>query len=414
MTSKKQFGLWGDEESSGAKPRASGTNLSGSRFSTRDYAVDQSVNLMAMGESQGTNLSSSKQDGGFASSVAGLFRSTTATEPPIFDEYGDAAPSTESEEYISDKQRRMTPVFASIRNTMGTKTFYVIILGIFGVFLLVGGIVMATNNKGGSNDEVAMREYIVEAGVTPSSVFAAGDSSPQSKALKWMVYDDPAKLKPGDKGCLDRYILAVFYYGSNDKLEGWNDNSNWMTGKGICSWAGVQCPPISVTATSENNFQTTTQSYDANEPITGFVLRSNNIEGTIPDEFGGFPEIMILDLSDNGISGSIPSTLGNLKKIRDLFLRKNSLFGTFPDELTRLTGLHQLHLGENNLEGSLPDFIEEMKNLRSLALTSNNFDGFFPFVQSLNFLINLHLDDNQFETTIPYWLYEMTDLSKSF
>ncbi len=411
MASKKQFGFWGEEESSVAKQRPSGTNLSGSRFSTRDYAVDQSVNLMAMGDSQSTNLSGSNQGSGFASSVAGLFRATTGTEAPRFDEYGDAAPSTESEEYISDKQRRLTPMFASLRSATGTKTFYVIILGVLGFFLVGGGIFFGTN-KGESNEEIPMREFIVQAGVTPDSVFSAGDPSPQNKALKWMVYDDPAKLNPGDKGCLDRYILAVFYFGSNDKLEGWNDSTNWMTGKGICSWAGVQCAPQSITPSSSNNFQTTSQSYDANDAITGLILKSNNMEGIIPDEFAGFPELMILDLSDNDISGSIPPALGNMKKIRDLFLRKNSLFGTFPEELTQLTGLHQLHLGENKLEGQIPDLIEEMKNLRSLALSSNSFDGFFPYVEHLTLLLNLHLDDNQFIATIPYWLYEMTDLSK--
>jgi hypothetical protein len=409
MASKKQFGLWGEEDESGTTPRRAGTNLSGARFSTRDFAVDQSVNLMAMGETPVTNLSGSDQSTGFASSIAGLFRGTSRKEQPRFDEYGDAAPSTESEEYISDKQRRLTPVTASMRKVIGTKSFYVVVCGALAVCLLVGGLIMAIN-KGGGSDEVAMRNFIVQAGVTPESAFLAGNSNPQSKALKWIVHDDPAKLKPRDKGVIDRYILAVFYFGCNN-LVNWNDNTNWMTGKGTCSWAGTQCPPRSVTPTSDNNFQTISQTYDDNESITGLILRSNNLETTIPDEFAGLLELITLDLSGNNITGSIPPALGSMKKLRDLLLQQNSLMGTFPEELTRLTGLHQLHLGENKLEGEIPQIIDRMKNLRSLALSSNTFVGHFPHVEPLTLLLRLHLDDNQFGATVPSWLYGMTDLS---
>lgn len=411
MASKKQFGLWGEEDELGTKPRLAGTNLSGARFSTRDFAVDQSVNLMAMGDAPVTNLSGSDQSAGFASSIAGLFRGTTINEQPRFDEYGDAAPSTESEEYISDKQRRMTPISASIRKLIGTKSFYVVICGALAVCLLVGGVIMATNKGGGSDgsDEVAMRDFIVQAGVTPETAFVSGNSSPQSKALKWIVHDDPANLKPQDKGVLDRYILAVFYFGRN-KAVGWNDNTNWMTGKGTCSWAGIQCPPRSVTPSSDNNFKTTSQSYDDHESITGLILRSNNIEAIIPDEFGGLSELITLDLSGNNITGRIPPALGSMKKLRDLLLQQNSLVGTFPEELSQLTGLHQLHLGENKLEGQIPEIVDRMKNLRSLALSSNSFEGMFPHVEPLTLLLKLHLDDNQFNATVPSWLYGMTDL----
>lgn len=412
MASKKQFGLWGDEEEIGTKPRHGGTNLSGARFSTRDFAVDQSVNLMAMGEAPTTNLSGSDQSIGFASSIAGLFRTTSRNEKPRFDEYGDAAPSTESEEYISDKQRRLTPITASMRKVAGTKSFFVAICGALAVALLVGGVIVAVK-KGGGSDEVAMRNFIVQAGVTPESAFLTGNSGPQSKALKWIVHDDPAKLKPGDKGVLDRYVLAVFYFGRN-KVVGWNDDTNWMTGKGTCSWAGIQCPPQSVAPSSDNNFKTFSQSYDDNEAITALILRGNNVEATIPGEFAGLSELITLDLSGNNITGSIPPALGTMKKLRDLLLQQNSLVGTFPEELTHLSGLHQLHLGENQLHGQIPEFIDRMKNLRSLALSSNSFEGLFPQVEPLTLLLKLHLDDNHFNETVPSWLFGMTDLSTYF
>ena len=412
MASKKGKGtgnfLWGEDDLS-ANPRTSGTNLSGARFSTRDYAVDQSVNLMAMGETPSAGGSSGS---GLPSSVAGLFRASTGTEAPRFDEYGDAAPSGESEEYISDKQRRMTPMAASVRNFVASKSFFAFVLAMLGFVLLGGGIYLGVNKEKAASHEKGLKQILIEKGVTPAEVFAQTDPNPQKMALKWIMHEDPAKLTASDKGVIDRYILAVFYYGSNDSTDGWTKNDNWMTGKGTCSWAGVQCVPIEVTPSRENNFQKTLQSYDANEHITGFILSSNNIEGTIPDEFGHFPELMIMDLSDNAISGGVPSGLGKLPKIRDIYLRKNTLFGSFPSELTKLATLHQLHLGENQLDGTISGDISEMKNLRSLSLTSNAFTGPFPYIQPLAYLINLHLDDNRFSSTIPDWLYSKSEMRK--
>jgi hypothetical protein len=419
MASKKQFGgLWGDEDSAakGAKGSAA-TNLSGSRFSTRDYAVDQSVNLMALGEEPGTNLSGGaapSTGGGLASSVAGLFRAKTGTEAPPFNEYGDAAPSTESEEYISDKQRRMTPVVASLRNFMATKAFFSLMLGVLGCGLLGGGIYLAATNikDDGGATQAQMKQSIIDAGVTSKAVFNAGSSTAQSKALKWLAHDDPAKLAPEDKGFLDRYILATFYFGSNDKLEGWNKNENWMTGKGICSWAGVECVPKSVQPSNSNGFQSEVKSYDANDAITALKLPGNNMEGVIAEEFAGCKNLLILDLSENEISGSIPTQLGEMPKIRDLILHKNTIFGTFPSELTKLKGLHQLLLADNKMEGSLPYAIQNMLNLRTLSLSANSFEGAFPLLKPLKLLANLHLDDNQFRGTLADDLTALTELSK--
>lgn len=415
MASKKHLGgLWADDDSTAAKSKASAsssTNLSGSRFSTRDYAVDQSVNLMAMGEERPTNLSGAPETGGFASTVAGLFRASTGVEPPRFDEYGDAAASTESEEYISDKRRRMTPVVASIRSFVTTKAFFSLMLGLLGFVLLGGGIYLASTNTPEEDTEGAMASLIVDAGITPKKVLS-DSSTPQSKALQWLAHQDGAKMKPEDKGFLDRYILAVFYFGSNDKLEGWKNSENWMTAKGICSWAGVECIPKSVVPGDTNNFQSEVRSYDANDAITALVLPGNNMEGEIPAEFVGFANMMTLDFSENEISGSIPSGLGDMPKIRDLILRKNAIYGAFPAELSKLKGLHQLLLGENQLDGTIPNSIQNMVNLRTLSLSSNSFSGSFPNVEPLKLLLNLHLDDNQFEEVLPNYLVTLTNLSK--
>jgi len=407
--------LWGDDDAASQR-----TNLSGSRFSTRDYAVDQSVNLMAMGDSS-TNLSGSMSASqGSSFSVAGLFRGGRAPETGSrFDEYGDAAPSTESEEYISDKNRRMSPIFASCMYFFhscidscaafcGRRTLFPLLMAFFGVFILAAGIYWGGIAQEEGSKEKVVRTAIIDSGITAPEVFSASGSNPQKKAVKWMANTDPANLHAGDKGFLDRYALAVFYFGGNGKSGAWADNTNWMTEAGICSWHGIECKPLVQTAA--DGVQTTTRSYDANDSIMKIVLEGNRMTGVIPEEFGGLSDLIILDLTENSISGNLPVSVSKMSNLRDLLLRKNTIFGTFPAELTELTDLHQLNLGENQFDGPIPSSIGQMTALRSMSLGTNLFTGTFPDLEPMNKLVNLFLDDNDLGGTIPEYISAKTDL----
>lgn len=425
---KKQF-LWGDDDT-GIKSRGAGTNLSNARFSTRDFSVDQSVNLMAMGD-QPTNLSGHSSSGsGFASSVAGLFRAKTGTEGTgagaHFDEYGDAAPSTESEEYITDKQRRVSPMGATFLNCInacsgscfgrgGAKKSSMLLLGILGAFLLGGGIyfAMSRESEEGPSREQQIKEFIIENGIAVEETFEAPGSNPRRDALTWLANTDPAQLSVSDKGFLDRYILAVFYYGSNDLSEGWTNNENWMTGAGICSWAGVECLPRGIKATEENNFQTSVSTYDDNDSVTAILLGSNNVGGTIPEEFSTLHALVTLDLSNNKLTNPLPDSLRSMFTLRTLLLNSNAFTGTFPESVTELPGLHQLNLGGNKFEGTLPTSLGEMFQLRSLGIASNLLSGEIPSLEYLAAMINLYVDDNAFTGTIPDWIANLSNLSTS-
>jgi hypothetical protein len=45
-------------------------------------------------------------------------------------------------------------------------------------------------------------------------------------------------------------------------------------------------------------------------------LQSNNIGGTIPEEFGNLGNLISLDLFSNSISGPIPASLGKLSALK--------------------------------------------------------------------------------------------------
>jgi Leucine-rich repeat (LRR) protein len=396
--------LWDDDEG-GGNPRS--RNVPQGRFSTRDYAVDQSVNLMAMGEQPTTATAASKGSGG---GVFGLFRGGAggADAPPKFDEYGDAAPSAESEEYISDKRRR-SPVWAALANScaccgrMGGKGVLLVCCALVGIILLTGGLYTVMYDKPMRQQEIQAR--IVESGMSDLSSFdVTGMKNPQKEALKWIVHQDPAKLPPNHEFLLERYALAVFYFGTNGPIEGWKKSDNWMTKTGYCMWFGVECIPKEQESTAENNFSPTTKTYDDNAPITGIVLPGNKIEGTIPSEFGQLTGAMTLDFQENYLSGDLPPALTSMKSLRALLLRKNNFVGTIHKELTELTGLHELHLGENHFAGPIPPEINNMKELRNLALSQNLFTGTIPEMTQLTKLRHLYLDDNDLAGIIPSFI----------
>jgi len=465
--------LWDEDESvSTARSRASSSQISrggmsgvSGGFSTRDYVVDQSVNLMDIGEeaqggggggnSGGTTRLSSAATGGtdgantvssmFSSiNMSGLFRANTGVSNVGIDEYGDAEPSADAEEYIdNDKRRRgrVSPLWATLRS----KHCMTLLVALIGLSLIIVTITVSFTNSNNTSDEVGgdnnnnnnnnavgnvryvnIMTRIVDEEVTSKGVFdetsKTSSSSPQQSALNWLVNDDPANLGHEHPALLDRYGLAVFYYSSSNSLQtsfkqgGWKNSTNWMTSSGICSWYGIECIPREQEATVENNYTPYTKTYDDNAMITGIKLSENNIIGYLPTEFGSgnaLSELILLDIEDNELSHTLPSTIGILPKLRDLLLKGNKIVGTLPESYGNLITLHQLNLGQNQLEGSIPNSWNQLKELRYLSLSQNLLTGTdFPDLSKMTRMTGLFLEDNDLQGTLPESLGTLTDLCK--
>jgi hypothetical protein len=65
-------------------------------------------------------------------------------------------------------------------------------------------------------------------------------SSPQHKAMCWIINDDPKKLGAGNKKRLrQRYAAVVLYYATGGSE--WKRNAKWLTKGNECSWSGITC-----------------------------------------------------------------------------------------------------------------------------------------------------------------------------
>uniref|UniRef100_A0A0D9WI26 Leucine-rich repeat-containing N-terminal plant-type domain-containing protein n=1 Tax=Leersia perrieri TaxID=77586 RepID=A0A0D9WI26_9ORYZ len=93
---------------------------------------------------------------------------------------------------------------------------------------------------------------------------------------------------------------------------------------------------------------------DEDKRVTELVIGGNNIDGSIPPEFGNLENLAGLDLYNNNISGPIPPSFGKLKSLVTLRLDHNRLTGPIPNELVGLSNLSLLGVSNNDLCGTIP------------------------------------------------------------
>ncbi|KAH0870693.1 hypothetical protein HID58_077715 [Brassica napus] len=144
--------------------------------------------------------------------------------------------------------------------------------------------------------------------------------------------------------------------------------------------------------------------------VTGIVIKSQDLQGSLPKELASLPFLQELNLARNFLSGSIPAELGVLPLVQ-MILLGNRLTGTIPKEIGNIASLERLVLENNQLSGSLPPQLGSLLNLQRLYLSSNKFTGKIPSTfGKLISLRNLRLSDNQFKGTLPDFIERWTEL----
>ena len=268
-----------------------------------------------------------------------------------------------------------------------------------------------------------IKDRILEHSISVASVLE-DPSSPQYKALAWLVRDDERHVdlpNIDDKGInvtgddvdkeaalFQRYALAVFWFQTTDvnvveeSLDksvanprdiAWLNSDGWMTSKGVCSWYGVTCHP----------HQNHGVKYDGDFYVAMLNLTGNNVNGVLPLEvFTAFRKMNVLDLRKNKLGGTLGSELSNLVDLEDLFLNENSFQGQLPDNIGELRNLQNLNVHDNNFDGPIPTSIGELLKMRELGMFNNKFSGPIPSsIGRLKNLIALYLESNDLSGNIP-------------
>lgn len=181
--------------------------------------------------------------------------------------------------------------------------------------------------------------------------------------------------------------LASIYNATGMQFEG-NHSRSWMntgdqgSGKDYCQNDGVLC--------------------DRNGFVLAIDLRSQGLNGTIPNEIGSFLHLRALRLSDNELRGTLPSHLMNMTALRYLNLGRNHLSGIFP-HFNAMSALHRLILGQNSFSGTIPNSICELSNLEALDISSCTklYGTLPPCLEDLPALNYLKITDVGLTGTVP-------------
>ena len=119
----------------------------------------------------------------------------------------------------------------------------------------------------------------------------------------------------------------------------------------------------------------------------------------------------------NNLNGTLPSEFGYLSNLTDLTILKNPyLIGTVPSSFSMLTNLHRLRLVNNGLEGPWNEGIaENMTNLIDLNLNYNSFNTTLPLdIAGVKSIKTLSLAGNKFHGQIPHSYGKMHRLGKKW
>ena len=217
-----------------------------------------------------------------------------------------------------------------------------------------------------------------------SSISFDSPTSPESKALDWMVHVDEFDHKAvSDDRLVQRFAMAAIAYSM--RLDG---ESGMLTAESVCMWEDKNIEVLSCSDDSVvDSIQATNDVFENSslpvvvELLTGLTtlnFEHNHLTGDIPTEIGLLTDITWLDLQQNDLSGTIPTEIGLLTSLTLLSLGGNHLSGTIPTEIGLLTGLTGLDLSINDLTGTIPNEIGLLVSLIELELNDNSLTGSLP------------------------------------
>ncbi|XP_027771020.1 receptor-like protein Cf-9 isoform X2 [Solanum pennellii] len=175
----------------------------------------------------------------------------------------------------------------------------------------------------------------------------------------------------------------------------------------IPSWI-FDLPSLRLLDLSNNTFSGKIQEFKS-KTLAGVYLYQNQLEGPLPNSLLNQPILMFLLLSHNSISGQIASTICNLTMLTVLNLRSNNLEGTIPQCLGEMNeNLWSLDLSNNSLSGTIDTTFSIRNSFRVISLHGNKLTGKVPpSLIICTYLTLLDLGNNQLNDTFPNWLGDL-------
>eukprot|EP00577_Skeletonema_sp_RCC1716_P009231 CAMPEP_0113435814 /NCGR_PEP_ID=MMETSP0013_2-20120614/36484_1 /TAXON_ID=2843 ORGANISM="Skeletonema costatum, Strain 1716" /NCGR_SAMPLE_ID=MMETSP0013_2 /ASSEMBLY_ACC=CAM_ASM_000158 /LENGTH=690 /DNA_ID=CAMNT_0000326229 /DNA_START=55 /DNA_END=2123 /DNA_ORIENTATION=+ /assembly_acc=CAM_ASM_000158 len=275
------------------------------------------------------------------------------------------------------------------------------------------------------------------------------ESTPQGKAIRWIVCDDSISVQlfenqdtvsgnlpkqkhgfrlGGDAGEVQvtrRYILAAFFY-STSQVNPWIDSLNFLSPDlHECNWhknyTRSNFPygdfdPVGMFCTMDRGDLDSEEAdilllNDENHLLYNSVLNfriDNDLNGPLPPEIGYLIDCNSMQLENNiRLTGPLPQTIGNMIHLVSfsLILNGPKFGGELPSSLFQLKNLKYITIMSNlGKDWSLPTDVQvgDDTQLEQIVLVRNNFSGAIPsWIAKLKKLQKLDLSINNFQGAIP-------------
>ncbi|CAA0819805.1 Probably inactive leucine-rich repeat receptor-like protein kinase [Striga hermonthica] len=153
---------------------------------------------------------------------------------------------------------------------------------------------------------------------------------------------------------------------------------------------------------SRNNLQGPLH-FPAESRVRYLNLSWNHLATSMPQEFGRFRNLAVLDMRNNELTGSIPGDIcESAGSLAILQLDGNLLTGPIPREIGNCLSLYLLSLSHNNLSGPIPESMSSLTNLKILKLEVNQLTGEMPReLGQLQNLVIANLSHNRLVGRLP-------------
>ena len=241
-------------------------------------------------------------------------------------------------------------------------------------------------------------------------------SSPEERALQWLIYEDPLQLNAGaaeadEFRLLQRYSLLTLWFQAKTGTA-WSKSTNWINAD-ECTWYRIVCNDARVVqrillfglqlrgtlspdlgllsdlTVLNLNSNSLTGSLPSEIGLwlsmTNFNVSSNFLTGSLPSQIGSWTNITYFDVSrngyldaDTGITGSLPTEIGLWTKLSKFYVEYNEFTGSLPSEIGLWTNLTHFDVYFNGLNGTLPSEIGSWASLRYFSIGNNYLSGSLP------------------------------------
>ena len=213
----------------------------------------------------------------------------------------------------------------------------------------------------------------------------ADASSPQGKALTTIA---SRQVYGNDRvSNVQRFALATLYFSTNqvpNVFEGspgkWSSEEGWLLAANECQWEGIVC--------------------DNAGRVTGILLPSHRLSGSLPLELAFLEQLTTMDLQSNYIymEDDLHDVFLHMPQLQELVLDDNYIVSTtgVPAQFSALKSIQKISLSYNLLQGELDGTtFAPLTQLEHLELESNYISGGVPQTIAGNpILVYLYLRRN--------------------